>query len=98
MVDGVVTTIGRSADLGKEYVKEDDALWFPPIPALSLEEPHRLRLDVDGRTRRLWLNGRLIAAALDDSITEGPAGLMSRRQPATFDGFEIRDFSLYGGL
>ena len=98
MVDGTPTTIGRSADLGTEYTKEDDTPWFPPIPELTTGEPHRLRLDVDGKTLRLWLDGRLIAAAIDDAFASGPAGLVSRRQAATFDDFEVRDFSLYGGL
>lgn len=98
VIDGVAATIGRSAILGTDYVKSGEELWFPTIPTLSTDEAHRLRFDLDGETLRLWLDGRLIAAAIDGTYSSGAAGIISRRQPASFDDFEVRGFSLYGGL
>jgi len=48
---------------------------------------YRLRLDAIGRNLRLYVNGQLVAEAVDAAIPQGRYGLITYRTAAEFDNF-----------
>ena len=64
---------------------------YPTIPEVTDGEWHRLRLSVDGRVVRIWLDDRLIAAAQDHYLEAGTVGLFTRRQDIEWRNFSVWD-------
>jgi hypothetical protein len=88
--------LGRSAYIGipiadsagEVPTNDDGSPLFPEIPAIDDGEWHTLRLQMEESVIRTWLDGRLVAAGLDDSDMGTGAGLMVRNLAAPFDELE----------
>ena len=89
--------IGRSAFIGVPIrnanaptpLNADGTPEFPEIPAIDDGQPHTLRLSMEDSVIRLWLDGRMVAAALDDTYSEGGAALMVRNQETTWQDISV---------
>jgi len=88
--------IGRSAyigvpitdTVGEVPTNDDGTPLFPQIPSIDDGEWHTLRLQMEQSVIRTWLDGRLIAAGLDNTELGTGAGVMVRTQAASLDDLE----------
>jgi hypothetical protein len=74
---------------GEVPTNDDGTPLFPQIPAIDDGEWHTLRLQMEQSVIRTWLDGRLIAAGLDDTELGTGAGVMVRTLSTSFDDLEI---------
>ncbi len=89
--------IGRSSFIGVPIrnangpspLNDDGTPEFPEIPPIDDGQPHTLRLSMEDSVIRLWLDDRMIAAALDDTYSEGGAALMVRNQETTWQNISV---------
>jgi len=62
---------------------------YADIPAVNDGQWHQMRLTAEGQVIRLWLDGRMITAAIDDRSESGSVALYGRNQE-----IEWRDVSI----
>ncbi len=88
--------LGRSAYIGVPITdttgemptNNDGTPLFPQIPPIDDGEWHTLRLQMEERVIRTWLDHRLIAAGLDDTDLGTGAGVLVRNHATAFDDLE----------
>jgi hypothetical protein len=66
---------------------------FAEIPAVDDGEWHTMRLTIEGYVVRLWLDGRLIAAGLDDLSTNGTVALFGQKQAIEWRNISVSNSS-----
>jgi len=62
---------------------------YPLIPAIDDNDWHTLQLSVDEQVVRVWLDGRLVASALDPHLETGSVALTSRREEVEWRNFSV---------